>query len=168
METRRRSRRFDRRKTVRRTRPTRALVRSSRCKGKQAENAYVQEMSSKGMRVTCGVPVAERDRLTVYLGTEKKPVSAQVIWARKEGLIEKRLTGKPGQAFVAGCTFVKKKTKRRAQKKRSDFGPITISRKGAENADRLIRMVLIAGSLGMVALCGQIVFTLFSLLSSSG
>ncbi len=39
METRRRSRRFDRRKTVRRNQAAAALVRSNRLKGKKAENA---------------------------------------------------------------------------------------------------------------------------------
>ena len=166
METRRRSRRFDRRKTVRRARPARALVRSNRCKGKQAENAYVQEMSSKGMRVTCGVPVAEKDRLTVYLGAEKKPVTAQVIWAKKEGVIEKRLTGKPGQAFVAGCTYVEK-PRSKPKKKKAPVAPISISPKGAEISDRFIRMVLIGGVLGMAALCVHIALILISLLSSS-
>ena len=166
MDTRRRSRRFDRRKTVRRNQPAAALVRSNRLKGKKAENAYVQEVSSKGMRVTCGVPVAENDRLIVYIGAEKKPVTAQVIWVKKEGIIEKRLTGKPGQAFVAGCAYVEE-THRKSKKKKAPVAPISISRRGAEISNRFIRMLLVGGVLGMVALCVHIALILISLLSSS-
>ena len=165
METRRRSRRFDRRKTVRRSRPSPALVRSHRLKGDRSENAFIQEMSSKGMRVTSGIPLMEKDRVVLYIGEEKKPVVAQVVWARKEGIIEKRMTGKPGQAFVAGCTFVRESPKKPRKKKAA---PVRISRKGSEYSARLIRILLIGGGLAMLAIGINIVFSLFSILGSSG
>ncbi len=142
METRRRSRRFDRRKTVRRSRPSRALVRYHRLKGDRSENAYIQEMSSKGMRVTSGIPLEAKDRVVLYIGEEKKPVVAQVVWARKQGIIEKRMTGKP----------VKQ---------------IKISRKGVEFSNRLVRGVMIAAGLGLLALLIHMSFSLFSMLGSS-
>lgn len=161
MATKRQSRRFDRRRTVRRNRPMSALVRSHRFKGARSENAFVQEMSSKGMRVISGIPLVEKDRVVLYMGEEKKPVSAQVVWARKEGIIEKRLTGKPGQAFVAGCVFVEEKPKKSPRK---PVRQIKVSRKGAEYSNRLVRVIVIAAALGLGALLVNASFSRLSML----
>ena len=103
MASTRRSRRIDRRRSDRKPKRVSALVGKKRTAPRDCENGIVQEYGSGGLRIISGTPIKPEDSCVLYVGIEEKPIGAKVIWVRKQGIIEKRKSGKPGQAYVAGC-----------------------------------------------------------------
>ncbi len=149
------SRRFHRRTALRRDRRLQALVGPKHSPSERCENAVVEEVSKEGVRVRSGAPLRPDDSFFLYVGDKPKPLSAKVVWVRKEGLIEKRQTGKAGQAFVAGCRLRPDKQPREAKPR--------AAARHAGTADRitlLIRATFVAGGVGLL---GLIVYALVAL-----
>lgn len=147
----RKSARFDRRRAARRKQRVPALVGPKRAAAEQCENALIQELAADGARIVSGAPLKEEDSLVLYVGDEQKPVRAKVVWVRKEGMIEKRRSGKPGQAFLAGCRL-RAAAAKPAEKKRAV--------PTVDLASHVMRGAFIAGALG---LAGLVIYAIVSL-----
>jgi len=126
----------------------------------QCENAVVEEVGSGGLRIRAGSHLNEEDSLFLYVGDNRKPVRAKVVWVRKDGLIEKRKTGKTGQAFIAGCKVrgTAASAKPREAARSGDSGDL---------AARLFRWGLVAGGLGFSAVIVYILVMLLQMVKSA-
>lgn len=109
----RQSRRFDRRSITRRSRKISALVGRKGALPEACENAIVEDVArgGSGVRLRAATELRPEDSLFLYVG-DKPPMAVKVVWAKRDGLLEKRQSGKPGQAFVAGCRLNKIKPRR--------------------------------------------------------
>jgi hypothetical protein len=155
----RRSRRFDRRKATRRMQRISALVGTKHDPPENCENAVVEEIGRGGLRIRSGANLNPEDSLILYVGPEEKPVRAKVRWARKQGVIEKRRTGKPGQAVVAGLVI----QERAAQPKRKERAAAK-RRPGADPTAIVMRVLFAAGALGLVGLLAYAVVSLANMM----
>lgn len=147
--------RSDRRTATRRSRRVQALVGPKHAPSERCENAVVEEVSKEGLRVRSGAPLRPDDSFFLYVGDKPKPLSAKVVWVRKEGVIEKRQSGKTGQAFIAGCRLRPSKPEREA-KSRGASGHAG----AGDRITLLIRATFVAGGVGLL---GVIVYALVAL-----
>lgn len=67
------------------------------------ESASLQDFGASGFRLRTGLQVRDNDVILILRETDRKPICAEVVWSRKDGLVEKGLSGRCGQAFLAGC-----------------------------------------------------------------
>ncbi len=110
--------RFDRRGGTRRPKQIRGLVGPKGTPPQSCENAIIEDVGGGGLRLRAGSQVRPDESLILYVGDEQKPLGVKVVWAKKEGVIEKRASGKPGQAFLAGCHLKSKDAPKPAERKR--------------------------------------------------
>ena len=96
---------FDRRRATRRQKSVAALVGPRHARPATCENAFVEDVSRGGMRVRSARSLAPGDSPVLYVGGLRQAVAAKVRWVRRHGLIVRRDSGKPSQAYVAGCAL---------------------------------------------------------------
>ncbi|MBI2899652.1 MAG: PilZ domain-containing protein [Planctomycetes bacterium] len=163
----RQSRRFDRRTATRRSRRIPAFVGPKQTPSEKCENAVVEDVSKGGLRVRSGAPLRPDESFFVYVGDKPQPMHAKVVWVRKEGLIEKRTTGKAGQAFLAGCQVQRAQEKphdEAPRRNRKARGAARVSPGTADRMTILLRIALAAGGLGLLALVAYFVASLVNLM----
>ena len=127
----------------------RTLVGGKRFCPARCEVADIEEMSRSGMRLRTGADLRKDDSVVLYSSSGAVQERIQVVWAREDGLIEKRSTGRPGRAMVVGCRI-------RRQKHKASRGP------SGELMAPAVRVSVISACM---ALIGLIVYTLASILS---
>ncbi len=155
-ETRKKTSRIDRRRATRRLRREGALVGSRKARMDRCENAVIEEISRSGLRIRSGARLRREESVVLYPNNGAQRYHLEVVWIRREGLIEKRATGRPGQAFVAGCRLKAPERKRERQKKK-------VARVGDGQATALVfRFLMIGAAVGLV---GAIAYLLSSLLT---
>lgn len=122
----------------------------------QCENGLIEDVdrSGAGVRLRAATELRPEDSLILYVGEKQEPMAAKVIWVRREGLIEKRRTGKPAQAFVAGCVVKGLE----APKPRRKRGPET------DYSVLLMRALFAAGGLAGIGVLVYILVALFRLM----
>jgi hypothetical protein len=123
----------------------RGLVGPKRASPEECEDAIVEALPSGGLRVRSGARLAMNDSIILYLETESHPVRAKVLAARPAGVMDKRRTGKPGQAYVADCRI-----------RREPRGGIRLA--------LILRWAILAGALGLAAFLLHGLVTILQLL----
>lgn len=144
--------RFDRRGGTRRPKQLRGLVGHKGTPPQNCENALIEDVGGGGLRLRSGSQIRPDESLILYVGDEQKPLPVKVVWAKKEGVIEKRASGKPGQAFVAGCHLKSMDAPKPAEKKR---GAAKVAKRKFRDGDTgalVIKCAFYAGGLGLLGL----------------
>ena len=155
-KTRRKTSRMDRRHATRHLRREGALVGGRKVRKDRRENAVVEEVSRSGLRIRSGARLRREETVVLYADTGAERYHAKVVWIRPDGLIDKRATGRPGQAFVAGCRLKAPQRKRDSRKRQA------VRVGDGRTAVLVIRLLLIGAGVG---LAGTIAYLLSSLLS---
>jgi hypothetical protein len=156
---------IERRRSPRKSDRIKALVGPKDSKSDACENAMIEELGKTGLRIRSGAPLNPDESFFLYVGDDRKPTRAKVIWVKKEGFIEKRRTGKAGQAFVAGVKLRELPTKEKEPKARGAAARRAEVKRDAEFSTRVVRWVFIGGGVGLLAL---IIYAVVSLVQLMG
>jgi hypothetical protein len=119
------------------------------------ENAVVEDEGGGGCRIRSAVPLERDETVRLRLDEDGRALRAAVVWARPDGIIQKRASGKPGSAYLAGCRLLPSK----GSAKRRPADP-TRSRL----ADILAVAIKTAGVLVAIALVAAVVYAAVAIL----
>lgn len=153
----RRSRRIDRRQWLRKEERRDALVGPKRHTVSRCENAVIEESGEGGLRIRSAAPVHRKETLVLYVGEKRRRMKAKVVWVKQEGLIEKRLTGKPCRAFVAGCLVKEAEGEQRFRRE----SKIEVT---ADKTARVVRGAIITAGIGLAGAVAYFVASLVHLI----
>ncbi len=146
----------ERRRAGRRRIDTPALIGGRDMPKERFENGELVEKARGGIRIRSGRPLSVNDTIFVYVDDPSKPVRAKVVWSKADGLIEKRGSGRLGNACAAGCRVMPGEKK--AEAKRG------VPNAAAAHAVSLaIKLALWGGLMAGVGFFVYLMFALFSM-----
>lgn len=153
----RKSGRVDRRQARRSPANSPALV-GRRDMGKNHfENGVVEDAGRNGVRIRSGLSLNTDETVLIYIGDKPQPVRAKVVWSRSGGLIEKRASGRLGNACVAGCRVLAPEAPKDAKKRPAAAKSMTWT------IVPILMKVVFYG--GVLAVIGALVYVLGSVFS---
>ena len=134
-----------------------ALVGGRGMPRERCENGEVVEQGRGGMRIRSGRPLTVNETVFLYVDDRKHPLRAKVVWSKSDGLIEKRGSGRLGNACAAGCRVMPAEKKVEAKR----GVPSTAT---AHAVSLAIKLAVWGGLMAGVGCLVYVMFALFSMI----